>query len=58
MENGYIVTKTGRSGNATATSIAGVFAARRATMSIAKRSPARRPAIWRLDAEAYLEGLA
>jgi thioredoxin reductase (NADPH) len=60
MENGYIVTKTGRSGNATATSIAGVFAAgdvqdhvyRQAVTSAATGCMAA------LDAEAYLEGLA
>jgi thioredoxin reductase (NADPH) len=59
MENGYIVTKGGRSGNATQTSIAGVFAAgdvqdhiyRQAVTSAATGCQAA------LDAERYLDNL-
>ncbi|MES2355151.1 MAG: thioredoxin-disulfide reductase [Pseudomonadota bacterium] len=59
MENGYIVTEGGRNGNATATSIPGIFAAgdvqdhiyRQAVTSAATGCMAA------LDAEAYLEGL-
>ncbi len=59
MENGYIVTMGGRSGNATQTSIAGVFAAgdvqdhiyRQAVTSSASGCQAA------LDAERYLDGV-
>jgi thioredoxin reductase (NADPH) len=59
MENGYIITKGGRSGNATQTSIAGIFAAgdvqdyiyRQAVTSAATGCQAA------LDAERYLENL-
>ena len=60
MENGYLVTQGGRRGNATQTSIAGVFAAgdvqdpvyKQAITSAASGCQAA------LDAERYLDALA
>jgi thioredoxin reductase (NADPH) len=59
MQNGYIVTQTGRDGNATATSVPGVFAAgdvqdmiyKQAVTSAASGCQAA------LDAEKYLDNL-
>lgn len=59
MENGYIVTKAGRQGNATATSIAGVFAAGDVQDHIYRQActSAGTGCMAALDAERYLDGL-
>lgn len=59
MENGYIVTKSGRSGNATATSIDGVFAAGDVQDIVYKQAitSAGTGCMAALDAEEYLDGL-
>ena len=59
MENGYIVTKAGRNGNATATSIPGVFAAGDVQDHIYKQAitSAATGCQAALDAEKYLDNL-
>ncbi|MDR3300436.1 MAG: thioredoxin-disulfide reductase [Candidatus Accumulibacter sp.] len=59
MENGYIVTQGGRDGNATATSIAGVFAAGDAQDRVYRQActSAGSGCMAALDAEKYLDGL-
>jgi thioredoxin reductase (NADPH) len=59
MEGGYIVTQSGRSGNATATSIAGVFAAGDVQDHIYKQAvtSAATGCQAALDAERYLDSL-
>jgi len=60
MENGYLVTQSGRSGNATATSIPGVFAAGDVQDHIYKQAvtSAATGCQAALDAERYLDNLA
>ncbi len=59
MDNGYIVTRAGRDGNATATSIPGVFAAGDVQDKIYKQAvtSAASGCQAALDAEKYLDGL-
>ena len=60
MEDGYLVTETGRKGNATQTSIAGVFAAGDVQDHIYRQActSAGTGCMAALDAERYLDGLA
>lgn len=61
MDHGYIVTRGGRTGNATATSVPGVFAAGRRCagpdLPLKVVTSAASGCQAALDAERYLEGL-
>jgi thioredoxin reductase (NADPH) len=60
MENGYLVTEAGRQGNATQTSVAGVFAAGDVQDHIYRQActSAGTGCMAALDAERYLDGIA